>query len=233
MVRYLPILLGTCLAIISGLIAAVGVRALSQYEIVAADPLEMTFDEFYQSRPDDVFRYRLTEIQHGSSVYPQPVREDGDWEDAYICLFPKRMKRLGKSYASIIVKVKGVKSSTELAEKLKDGSLEVFYWPTKQDLPKGVYNRMAQKYRGMQFQKCLHCEAGGPPPSPEFGNSCIYFGIGGVSISVFGVLGFYVLRMLGLFRSKDSWDDDQKQGPAQVNRAGLPDSWAGFRKPQT
>lgn len=233
MVRYLPILLGACLAIISGLIAAVGVSALAQYEIVAADPIEMTFDQFYEGRPDDVFRYRLTEIQHGASVYPEPVRDDGEWEDAYVCLFPKRMKRLGKSYSSIIVKVKGVKSAEELASKLEGGSLEVFYWPDKQDLPTGVYNRMAKKYRGMQFQKCLHCEAGGPPPSPDFGNSCIYFGIGGVSISVFFVLGFYVLKMLGLFGSKDSSEDETRWEVKHDNKAGLPETWSGFRKPQT
>ena len=231
MVRYLPILFGACLAIISGLIAAVGVRALAQYERVAADPIEMTFDEFFEGRPDEVFRYRLTDIQHGASVYPEPVREDGNWEDVYLCLFPKRMKRLSNSYSSIIVKMQGVRGSKELAAKLEDGSLEVFFWPEKQNLPDGIYNRMAKKYRGMQFQKCLHCEAGGPPPSPDYGNSCIYFGIIGVSVSVVGVLGFYLLRMIGPFRPK-KWEEAATWGPAATTQAEATASWSSFREPQ-
>ena len=205
MARFLPILIGACFAIISGLIAAVGVVALTDYEKVAADPLEMGFAEFFQQQHDqEVCRYRLTDVQHGASVYPQPQRDDGQWENVYVCLFPQSMTQLSGTYESIIVKFEGVKSSAELSELLQDGSLEVYYWAEKQELPDDVHNRIAKSYRGMQLQDCLHCEAVTVPPSPDFGNSCVYAGIAGVSISVLGVLGFYVLRVMGVLGSKKS-----------------------------
>jgi len=217
MTRILPILIGLCFAIISGLIAAAGVFALADYEKVAADPLEMTFAEFFDQRPEDVFRYQLTDVQHAAKIFPEPALEDGQWENVYVCLFPQSMKRLGGSYTSIIVKVEGVKGSAELTEMLEDGSLEVYYWPEKQNLPADLYHRMAKGFLGMQFQDCLHCEAGAPTPSPDFGNSCIFMGIAGVSLSFLGVLGFYVFRWMRSMSSKNSFDDEleEMEAPAE------------------
>ena len=196
MLRYLPLLAGVCLAVISGLVTIVGVCALADYEQVAADPLDMTYESFVNDRPDDVFRYRLTDIQHGATVYPEPILEDGQWEEVYVCLFPIETKKLSRDYSSIIVKFTGIKGSADLTERLKDDSLELYYWPEKQSLPKAVYDRMALNYRGMQFDRCLHCEAGAPTPSPDLGNGLVSLGIAGMSTAVFGTLGFYVLYFL-------------------------------------
>jgi len=210
MVRILPILLAACVAIISGLIGAVGLRALSEYERLSVEPLQMTLEEFSKDQPEDAFRFRLTELQHGASVYPHPAVEDGQWKEVFVCLFSKNMKRLGQNYTSVIVKFDGVKGAEELGKLLEDGELEVFYWPEKQKMPDSVYNRMAKKYRGMLFDQCLHCETGGAPPSPDFGNSCIYLGTAGVSLSFLGLLGFYLFRMIRSRRpgAKDSWQDE-------------------------
>jgi len=164
-----------------------------------------------------VFRYQLTDVQHAAKIFPEPALEDGQWENVYVCLFPQSMKRLGGSYTSIIVKVEGVKGSAELTEMLEDGSLEVYYWPEKQNLPADLYHRMAKGFLGMQFQDCLHCEAGAPTPSPDFGNSCIFMGIAGVSLSFLGVLGFYVFRWMRSMSSKNSFDDEleEMEAPAE------------------
>ena len=224
MVRYLPILLAGCVAIISGLIGAVGLRALGEYEKLSVEPMEMTLVEFASDQPDDKFRFRLTDLQHGASVYPEPAADDGEWQQVYVCLFPKNLKRLPKNYASVIVKFDGVKGKDELAKLLEDGELDVFYWPQKQKLPESVYNRMAKKYRGMLFDQCLHCETGGQPPSPDFGNSCIYAGTAGVSLSFIGIIAFYLFRMLRSRRGKSmDWNDDKPEQFA--NKAGLPSSW--------
>jgi len=222
MVRYLPILLGTCLAIVSGLIGAVGVRALAFHEKVSAAPVVMTFEEFTTDRPDDAYHYQLTNLRAGTNVYPDPVLPDGEWEKVYVCLFPRETRWLGKNYISIIAEIEGVKGVDELAEYLKDGKINAYHWPTKQDLPKQVYDRMAQKYRSMQFKKCVHVESGGPPPSPEFGNNCIQFGIYGVGLSVISVAVFYFVKLVGvlLFRKRDPWYDEEEEQIS--NKAGLP-----------
>ncbi|QEG20895.1 hypothetical protein [Mariniblastus fucicola] len=223
MVRYLPILLGACVAIVSGLIGAVGVRALAHYEKVSAPAVEMTFDEFARKRLADTSHYKLTNIRHGASVYPEPTRKDGEWEKVYVCLFSNETTRLGKNYISIIAEIDGVSGTEELAKLLQAGELEIYYWPNKQGLPQGVYNRMAQKYRGMDFDRCLHCESGGPPPSPDFGNSCIYVGIGGVTLSIVCVIAFYLIKLIGsmIFRERDPWYDDEEDHQIS-NKAGLP-----------
>ncbi len=222
MVRYLPILLGTCVAIVSGLIGAVGVRALAHHEKVSAQPVVMTFDEFVTSRPKDTYHFKLTDIRHGASVYPESTRDDGKWEKVYVCLFSNQTTRLRKNYISVIIELDGVEGPEELATLLDKGELDVYYWPNKQGLPRDVYNRMALKYRGMHFNRCLHCESGGPKPSPDFGNSCIYVGIGGVGISVVSVIIFYLVKLIGvlLFRKRDPWYDEEDD--QFNNRAGLP-----------
>jgi len=172
MVRYLPILLGTCLAIVSGLIGAVGVRALAHHEKVAAAPTVMTFSQFMKKRPDDTYHFQITNLRPGRSVYPDPVKANGEWENVYVCLFSKNTQRLGKNYTSIIAEFEGVESIEELSKLLAGGKLDAYYWPSRQSLPTSIYNRMAQKHRSMQFKNCLHVKCGGPPPSPDFGNSC-------------------------------------------------------------
>ena len=225
MVRVLPILLAVCTGVISALIGAVGLRALAEYEKLSVEPMEMTLEQFASDQPEDKFRFHLTDLQHGASVYPEPAVDDGQWEQVYVCLFPKNLKRLGKNYASVIVKFEGVKGSEDLAKLLDDGELDVFYWPQKQSMPDGVRNRMATKYRGMLFEHRLHCETGGQPPSPDFGNSCIYAGTAGVSLSFIGIVGFYLLRMLfsRRGRSKDWHEEETEQ---YANKAGLPSSWS-------
>lgn len=222
MVRYLPFLLGTCLAIVSGLIGAVGVRALAHHEKVSVAPTVMTFNEFVEKRPEDTYRFELTNLRAGVSVYPNPIRPNGEWEKVYVCLFSRNTRRLGKNYISVIAEIEGVSNVEELSKLLESGTLDVYHWPAKQSLPKDVYNRMAQKYRSMQFKKCLHVVSGGPPPSPDFGNSCIYVGIGGVGLSVISVVAFYSVRLIGclLFRKRDPWYDEEEEQIS--NKAGLP-----------
>lgn len=222
MVRYLPILLGACVAIVSGLIGAVGVRSLAQHERLSADPTTMTFRQFATQRPDDTYHFELTNLSYGASVYPNPMRPDGEWEKVYVCLFSRDTKRLGKNYISVIAEIDGVKGTDELSALLEDGKLDVYFWPRRQGLPKSVYNRMAQRYRGMQFNRCLHVESGGPPPNADFGNGCIYVGIGGVAVSVLFVVIFYVVKFIGMLISnrRDPWYDEEEH---QVNnKAGLP-----------
>lgn len=222
MFRFLPILLGICVAVVSGLIGAVGMRSVAHYEKFTADPTVMTFEQFTEEQPEDFCHYKLIDLRCGSNVYPEPVKPDGEWEKVYVCMFSGQTKSLGKSYHSIIAEIDGIKGIKELAEYLQDGSLDAHFWPSNQSLPDSVYNRMAQKYRSMQFDQCLHVAAGGTPPSPTFGNNCIYIGIGGVIVSVLGVVGFYCLKLFGMmnFGHRDPWYDEDED---QIrNRAGLP-----------
>ena len=222
MFRFLPILLGICVAIVSGLIGAVGMRSLAHYEKVSATPTEMTFEQFNENQPEDICHYKLIDLRCGSNVYPEPIQPDGEWEKVYVCMFSNKTHSLGKNYNSIIAEIDGIKGIKELAEFLQGGSLDAHFWPNEQSLPDSVYNRMAQKYRGMRFDKCLHVQAGGPPPSPSFGNTCTWIGIGGISLSVLGVIGFYGLKLLGTFtsRHRDPWGDEDED--VITNKAGLP-----------
>ncbi len=222
MIRFLLIIIAVCMAIVSGLIAVVGVNSLAYHEKVTAAPVVMTFDEFETSRPEDTCHFQLVDLRHGSSVYPEPVRKDGEWEKVYVCMFSNQTTHLGKNYTSIIAEVDGVKGSAELAKFLDAGQLDVLYSPNHQDLPESVYNRMASKYRGMRFDSCLHVKTGGPPPSPGFGNFCFYGGIAGVAISVLGLVGFCLIKLFGavMDRKNDPWYEDEEE---QIrNRAGLP-----------
>lgn len=223
MVRYLPILLGACIATVSGLIGAVGVRALAHHEKVSVAPTVMTFRQFINERPENTYHYELTNLRAGTSVYPNPIKPDGEWEKVYVCLFSADTRRLGNNYTSIIAEIDGVSGINELAAFLQSGNLDAYYWPERQqDLPNDIYNRMARKYSGMNFKECVHIEAGGPEPSPDFGNSCIYVGIGGVSLSVICVVLFYVFKLIRavLFRTSDPWYDEEE---VQItNKAGLP-----------
>ena len=236
MLRCLPVLLAACVAIISGLIGAVGLRALAEYETLSVEPHPMTLEQFASDRPEDKYRFHLTDLQHGASVYPEPVRDDGSWETVYVCLFPKRMKRLGVNYASVIVKFDGVKGSEQLGELLNDGELNVFYWPEKQTLPDDVYNRMAKKYRGMLFEQCIHCETGGEPPSQDFGNSCIYAGTAGVSLSFIGLVGFYLVRMIRRRKISNPSRSEEEQHSGQnvgAQNGGFCDKWLNSQNPLT
>jgi hypothetical protein len=229
LIRYLPVLFAACIAIISGLIGAVGLRALAEYEKLSVDPTEMTLEKFFNDRPEDKFRFLLTDLQHGASVYPDPVADDGDWKQVYVCLFPKNVKRLGKNYASVIVKIDDVKSADELSKMLEDGQLDVFFWSHKQHLPDSVSNRMANKYSGMRFEHCLFCEAHAQPPSPDYGNSCIYAGTAGVSLSFMGIISFYMLRMILSRRSRmNDWKDEDAGRSTSV---GLRSSFAKSQNP--
>lgn len=222
MVRFLPLLLGTCVAIVSGLIGAVGVRALAHHEKISVAPTEMTYYQFVTSRPADTHHFEVSNLRAGTSVYPTPIKPDGEWEEVYVCLFSKDTQWLRNNYTSIIAKIKGVSGTEELAAFLKEGKLDAYYWPDQQDLPYEIYNRMAQNYSGMHFKECIYVEAGGPKPSPDFGNNCIYVGIGGVSMSVIGVVLYYLFRVLSmfLFFTYDPWFDEEEE--QITNKAGLP-----------
>jgi len=222
MIRHLPILLGICVAIVSGLIGVVGVHALAHYELVSAPPMVMTFDQFATSRPKDTYHYTLTNFCRGTDAYPSSVDEAGQWEKVRVCLFSDRGIRQNANYISTIVEIEGVKGPKELATLFEKGELNVYFWPNKQQLPTDVYNRMASKYRGMLFDKCLHCESGGPVPSPDFGNCCIYIGIAGFSLSVIGVIAFFCFKSIraSISRRQDPWYDEEEE--QFNNRAGLP-----------
>ena len=200
----------------------VGMRELSLYEQKSAPPVDISIENFVHSRPQNVNHFKLKDIRPGANVYPAPVRKDGEWEKVYVCLFSKNTYRLPKNYFSVIVELDGVNGREQLGELLSRGELEVYYWPDDQELPSEVYNRMAFKYRGMHFARCLLCKSGGPPPSPDYGNNCMMVGFIGFILSFVGVVGYYCIRLLlsVIYRERDPWYDEDDD--PVTNRAGLP-----------
>jgi len=222
MLRFLPIILGGCVAVVSGLIAAIGILALADYERLTAEPFEISCKNFLKVVPRDTYRFRLTDWKHGKSVYPDPVAEDGQWESVYICLFPKQLKKLRNNYSAIVVRMEGVNGTERLEEILDSGDIDVYYAPDKQGFETGLYSRISQKYRSMTFEDCVQVHCGGPAPSNRFGNMCFYGGLIGMGAAIGLVILFYLFKMLkAIFtRKKDPWLEEQAE--VVNNRAGLP-----------
>lgn len=222
MLRFLPIILGGCVAIVSALIAAIGILALADYERLSAEPFEISCKNMLTMVPNETYRFRLTDWKHGKNVYPVPVRDDGEWESVYVCLFPKELKKLRNNYSAVVVRMDGVTGTKELKELFSTGELDVFYKPAKQEIETNLYSRMAQKYRSMTFEDCVQVHCGGPPPSDQFGRMCFYGGLIGLGVSVAAVVLFYLFKLLKalLFRQKDPWADEEPKSVS--NRAGLP-----------
>ena len=222
MLRFLPIILGGCVAIVSALIAAIGILALADYERLSDEPFEISCKNMLTLIPNETFRFRLKDWNYGKSVYPVPVRDDGQWESVYVCLFPKQIKRLHRNYAAVVVRMDGVRGAEELKEIFASGKLDVYYKPTDQEFDPNLYSRMAQKYRSMSFTHCVQVHCGGPPPSDQFGRLCFYGGVGGLVVSIGGVVLFYLCKLLisFLMRQKDPWLDEEPE--SVTNRAGLP-----------
>ncbi len=222
MLRYLPIILGGCVAVVSVLIATIGILALADYEQLTAEPLEVSSENLLEMVPEDTYRFRVTDWNHGKRVYPAPVADEGEWKSVYVCLFPKRLKKLRDNYAAVVVRIEGCSGTGQLKNILESGELEVYYDPLKQSFGEGLYSRMAQKYRSMRFEDCVLVHCGGPEPSDRFGKSCFYGGIAGLGIAVGGVVLFYLFKLLNMLfgRKKDPWLDEESE--TVHNRAGLP-----------
>jgi hypothetical protein len=235
MVRFLPIILAACVAIVSGLIGAVGVRALAIYEKLSKPPVPISCKDLLNELPEEVYHFQLTDWSRGRKVFPvyatiDPNEKDvgsvstqkREWEGVRVCFFPKG-QRLRNSYSAVILLINNIHSEEELDAFLSTQPVNFYCLPDKQHIGASLHSKIARKYISMNFKSCVLGEIGGEPHSDGFGKTCIQVGIGGVSIAVIGLVCLYLFKGLCwlLKRKKDSWYDEEESDTVS-NRAGLP-----------
>jgi hypothetical protein len=134
-------------------------------------------------------------------------------------MFPVDTKRLRKNYRAVIVNFVDVTSKDELDKKLSGKPIEAEYWYGSQTLDSRSYNRLAEKYSSLDFDRSILVYSGHPKSDVSFGNYLFWGASAGTILSMLVFSWQSLSLVIAGIRSESRDDEDDEE---ITNRAGLP-----------
>ena len=181
--------------------------------------------ELLEQVPSNLERFELTEYYPGLDVVEFDNEQDGNWELAFVPMSDRPLSTITKNYHGVIVCFTDVKNQKELSVRLRDG-FESEFWQYSQKLNSITYNRMAEVYPSMDFQRCVIVYSGVAPSSGHT-KYVLWASLAGMLLSMMA-MGWQVVDVVFVAIKKsaaqeDSHDEQEEEEPQEFgNRAGLP-----------
>ncbi len=219
--RKFAILLSLCLGIVCAFVHWFGTKSVQELNDEGDQAISVSCAQLLEKWPRDNFHLLLTDYQRGNYVVARDEDQDENWELVYVPLFPAHLKSLGNNFNSVIVYFDDVKNEDELDARLDAGDLDAQLWYTQQELPEQIYSDMAQKYRLMDFSRCVVLQGGFRPPNKDIAKYAVLASYLGMIACGIIVVWNVIALLLPKHRPNDFFNDED-DGPIS-NRAGLPD----------
>lgn len=219
--RKFAILLSLGLGILCAFVHRFATGSLDESNSQVTQATTVSCRQLLKEWPRDNFHLRITDYQRGARTVPYDRDQDGNWDLAYIPLFPADLTILGNNYHSVIIYFDDVKNETELNERLAAKELDCQLWYTQQKLPADIYSDLASEYRLMDFSQCVVVQGGFRPPNLKVAKIAVLVSyLGMIACGI--VMVWNLVAMLIPKRRPHNFFSEDDDAPV-TNRAGLPD----------
>jgi hypothetical protein len=225
MVRFIPIILCILLALVSGIVLALGFQALEQNARLLDHPAEFTCKALLEEPPSQTQQIEFSKFRVSPRAATLDFDGDGKWDEVYVCAFPTTKRVPKKNYYAAIINVGNVTNQQELDAVFEKNSepKEMFFWHNKQALSDHAHGELAMKYKSMNFSRCVTLHANYPPPTDDMGEMFILLGKGGLALSAILFVLYLLFKILVRIIPKRKYEFDDDPEPEETrNRAGLP-----------
>lgn len=218
MVRFLAIILFFGLAMASGAAgyfanlndqkASEDVEAPVEFENISATDL-------INDAPQEDKALRLTDFHFGR--IPVGINLDDskkDWEETYIPLFPNDGAVQKYNAICVIFQSDELSNIEEVEEFFDKKEIEGFYVQSAQDLPEYAFSNLAQKYKSLDYTRCVLLTSKKPEPlvKPTYHLALLGFAV------FLSIAGWQSFALLGDLKSKI---EKEKQAKEVSDAAGL------------
>lgn len=225
MIRRSLIVLSLCTAVLCAFVGYLSHRAIEQSKKVASSSIDLACVQLMDKPPIEATEVVLSEFKIGKHFAKIDLDGDSNWDLVGVAVFPKEKQKQSYAYRAVILFCKGIPDETAYEEVFGDAELDklvVDYWPSRQDLDKGVYAQLATNYRSLDFSKAPIAFYGYERTNPVFSETTkkasILVGGAAVAVAVITVVLSALFGAVGrLFRRKE-----KTVPPPVANRAGLP-----------
>lgn len=219
MIRKAIILLSLCCAVLCAFVGYLSFDVTQESKKAVGEGIPKTCEEVLESSLSDTSRISMSNFVPGK--YPAHVDDnENQWKRLCVPFFPPKRQEIGYGYRAVLISFKGVETREALNALIKNGELDVNFWPERQQLDRVIHSQLAQKYTNLDLAHSPVLHYGFDAANPVLGKSTMFASAGIGSVAIFVA---FMAMISGLFtRAKPTKFDIELEAQPTTNRAGLP-----------
>ncbi len=219
--RIVAILLCICSAVVCAFLAWLGYQGPQSDSAATVDAKVYSCQQLLEKIPPDLGQLQLADYKSGKHYVSYDDDDDGKWDRVFVALFPSQMTQLKQNYRAVFVSMAGIADEQQLFEKINSGNLDADYWDWSQRLDNTTYNRMAEYYDSLDFDRSVILYSGYPRRT-GVAQIMLWGGAAGVVLSIAVIAWQLFGSILDGMRRASNEDEDEDGDVMITNRAELP-----------